>query len=160
MGRHATSPALRAGARSGRRNDKILPPEPPDHALDRCRGGWSIRTASSPAGPTPAGHPKDIAPGNVGERAFNRLERWRGIATSYDEHALYYRAGVVIACIVLSECLVKKGCGRNDRSPGWQQEGLSARVGPSVLVYEVRRHNSRGEPLGWGIQPERCLTRH
>jgi transposase len=38
---------------------------------------------------------------NVVERAFNRLKGWRGIATRYDKHARNYRAGVVIASIVL-----------------------------------------------------------
>lgn len=38
---------------------------------------------------------------NVVERAFNRLKGWRGIATRYDKHARNYRAGVVLACIVL-----------------------------------------------------------
>ena len=38
---------------------------------------------------------------NVVERAFNRLKQWRGIATRYDKHARNYRAGVVIASIVL-----------------------------------------------------------
>jgi len=38
---------------------------------------------------------------NVVERAFNRLKGWRGIATRYDKHARNYRAGVILACIVL-----------------------------------------------------------
>jgi transposase len=38
---------------------------------------------------------------NVVERAFNRLKGWRGIATRYDKHARNYRAGVVLAGIVL-----------------------------------------------------------
>jgi putative transposase len=38
---------------------------------------------------------------NVVERAFNRLKGWRGIATRYDKHARNYRAGIVIASIVL-----------------------------------------------------------
>lgn len=38
---------------------------------------------------------------NVVERAFNRLKGWRGIATRYDKHARNYRAGVVLASIVL-----------------------------------------------------------
>jgi transposase len=35
------------------------------------------------------------------ERAFNRLKGWRGVATRYDKHARNYRAGVLVACIVL-----------------------------------------------------------
>lgn len=38
---------------------------------------------------------------NVVERAFNRLKGWRGIATRYDKQARNYRAGVILACIVL-----------------------------------------------------------
>jgi transposase len=38
---------------------------------------------------------------NVVERAFNRLKQWRGIATRYDKQARNYRAGIVIASIVL-----------------------------------------------------------
>jgi transposase len=38
---------------------------------------------------------------NVVERAFNRLKGWRGIATRYDKHSRNYRAGVVLAAIVL-----------------------------------------------------------
>jgi transposase len=35
------------------------------------------------------------------ERAFNRFKNWRAIATRYDKHAVNYRAGVVIAAIIL-----------------------------------------------------------
>ncbi len=38
---------------------------------------------------------------NVVERAFNRLKGWRGIATRYDKNARNYRAGVIVASIVL-----------------------------------------------------------
>ena len=38
---------------------------------------------------------------NVVERAFCRLKNWRGIATRYDKHARTYRAGLVLAAIVL-----------------------------------------------------------
>lgn len=38
---------------------------------------------------------------NVVERAFNRLKGWRAVATRYDKHARNYRAGVVMASIVL-----------------------------------------------------------
>lgn len=38
---------------------------------------------------------------NVVERSFNRLKGWRGIATRYDKHARNYRAGIVVASIVL-----------------------------------------------------------
>ncbi len=38
---------------------------------------------------------------NVVERAFNRLKNWRGLATRYDKHILNYRAGMVLASILL-----------------------------------------------------------
>lgn len=38
---------------------------------------------------------------NVVERAFGRLKQWRGIATRYDKHAVNYRAGIVLAAIVM-----------------------------------------------------------
>ena len=38
---------------------------------------------------------------NVVERTFNRLKQWRGIATRYDKHARNYRAGIVLASILI-----------------------------------------------------------
>jgi transposase len=38
---------------------------------------------------------------NVVERCFNRLKRFRGIATRYDKLAAHYRAAVTIASLVL-----------------------------------------------------------
>jgi transposase len=38
---------------------------------------------------------------NVVERAFNRLKQWRGIASRYDKHASNYRAGIVLAAVVM-----------------------------------------------------------
>ena len=38
---------------------------------------------------------------NVVERAFARLKQWRGIATRYDKHAMNYRAGIVLASVVM-----------------------------------------------------------
>lgn len=38
---------------------------------------------------------------NVVERAFNRLKSWRAVATRYEKLARNYRAGVVVASIVL-----------------------------------------------------------
>ncbi|WP_432570866.1 IS5 family transposase [Kineococcus sp. SYSU DK005] len=38
---------------------------------------------------------------NVVERAFNRLKQWRGIATRYDKHARHYRAGLLLASLLL-----------------------------------------------------------
>jgi transposase len=38
---------------------------------------------------------------NVVERGFNRLKHWRAIATRYDKRAANYRAGVVLASLLL-----------------------------------------------------------
>ncbi|WP_420814497.1 IS5 family transposase [Kineococcus vitellinus] len=38
---------------------------------------------------------------NVVERAFNRLKQWRGLATRYDKHAHHYRAGLLLASLLL-----------------------------------------------------------
>ena len=38
---------------------------------------------------------------NVVERAFGRLKQWRAVATRFDKHARNYRAGIVLAAIVL-----------------------------------------------------------
>ena len=35
------------------------------------------------------------------ERAFARLKHWRAITTRYDKHARTYRAGLVLAAIVM-----------------------------------------------------------
>ncbi|HEX6402583.1 MAG TPA: IS5/IS1182 family transposase, partial [Pseudonocardiaceae bacterium] len=35
------------------------------------------------------------------ERCFNRFKQWRAIATRYDKKALNYRAGIVLASIIL-----------------------------------------------------------
>jgi len=37
---------------------------------------------------------------NVVERAFNLMKQWRGLATRYDQLAVTYRAGVMIAAIL------------------------------------------------------------
>ncbi len=38
---------------------------------------------------------------NVVERFFNRIKEFRGIATRYDKHARNYRAGIVLAGIII-----------------------------------------------------------
>ncbi|NYH83985.1 transposase [Actinopolymorpha cephalotaxi] len=35
------------------------------------------------------------------ERCFNRLKRFRGLATRYAKRAAYYRSEVLIACLIL-----------------------------------------------------------
>jgi transposase len=38
---------------------------------------------------------------NVVERCVNRLKQWRAVATRYDKRAANYRAGVVLASLLL-----------------------------------------------------------
>lgn len=55
----------------------------------------------SRGGRPPAFDPAAYRGRNVVERAFARLKSWRAIATRYDKHARNYRAGLVLAAIVL-----------------------------------------------------------
>ncbi len=60
------------------------------------------RRSKGPAGGRPPAFDADIYKlRNVVERAFNRLKQWRAIATRYDKHARNYRAGIVLAAIVM-----------------------------------------------------------
>jgi transposase len=38
---------------------------------------------------------------NLVERCFNKLKHWRAVACRFDKRALNYRAGVVLAAIML-----------------------------------------------------------
>ncbi len=38
---------------------------------------------------------------NIVERAFNRLKQWRGIAARYDKTAINYRAGILLASVII-----------------------------------------------------------
>ena len=77
----------------GRRITCVIP-EPDDQLANRRRRGS--------AGGRPVDFDADAYRGrNVVERAFNRFKNWRAIATRYDKHAVNYRAGVVIAAIML-----------------------------------------------------------
>jgi transposase len=85
--------------------------------LDRSRlaSAWGIRVvipqrsdqlARRQARGSRGGRPPDFdahtyRDRNVVERTFNRLKQWRGIATRYDKHARNYRAGIVLASILL-----------------------------------------------------------
>jgi transposase len=60
------------------------------------------RLASGSAGGRPPEFDQEIyRRRNVVERAFGRLKQWRAVATRYDKHARNYRAGIVLAAIVL-----------------------------------------------------------
>lgn len=48
------------------------------------------------------GFDKEVYRGrNVVERCINRLKQWRAITTRYDKRALNYRAGIIIASLIL-----------------------------------------------------------
>ncbi len=60
------------------------------------------RRNRGPRGGRPYAFDRDAYRGrNVVERCFNRLKQWRGIATRYDKLARNYRAGIVLAGILL-----------------------------------------------------------
>lgn len=52
-------------------------------------------------GRPPAFDPETYKRRNVVERAFGRLKQWRAIATRYDKYARNYRAGILIASIIM-----------------------------------------------------------
>ena len=77
-----------------RRGIRVVIPEKSDQIAHRTKRG-------SRGGRPPRFDADLYRDSNVVERAFNRLKGWRGVATRYDKHARNYRAGVVVACIVL-----------------------------------------------------------
>jgi transposase len=53
------------------------------------------------AGGRPVSYDREDYKGrNVVERFFNRMKHWRGLASRYDQNALVYRGGVVLAAII------------------------------------------------------------
>ena len=71
----------------------VIPEKSNQQAHRKARG--------AAGGRPPAFDPVAYRDRNVVERGFNRLKGWRGIATRYDKHARNYRAGLVVASIVL-----------------------------------------------------------
>lgn len=69
-------------------------PEPADQATHRkrrgCRGGRPVTY-----------DPVEYRGRNSIERGITVLEQWRAIATRYDEHALTYRGGLILASILV-----------------------------------------------------------
>ena len=59
-----------------------------------CDRGQGVRPPLDATNLAPQGR-------NVVERGFDRLKAWRAVATRYDKPACNYRAGVILACIVL-----------------------------------------------------------
>ena len=69
-------------------------PEPADQAGHRLRRG-------SAGGRPPTFDAGAYKGRNVIERAFAHIKQWRGLATRYDKHAIIYRAGLILASIML-----------------------------------------------------------
>ena len=59
------------------------------------------KARGSRGGRPPGFDPEAYRGRNVVERAFGRLKQWRAVATRYDKHARNYRAGIVLAAIVM-----------------------------------------------------------
>ena len=76
------------------RRIQVTIPEKSDQIARRAARG-------SRGGRPPAFDPARYRTRNVIERAFARLKQWRAIATRYNKHARNYRAGIVIAAIIL-----------------------------------------------------------
>lgn len=77
-----------------RKGIRVVIPQRRDQVEHRIARG-------SRGGRPPAFDAGDYRGRNVIERAFGRMKQWRGIATRYDKHARNYRAGIVLAAIVL-----------------------------------------------------------
>ena len=77
-----------------RRGIKVVIPEPSDQQANRKRRG-------AKGGRPPKLDRETYKRRNVVERSFNLLKQRRGLATRYDKHAIVYRAGAVLAAIVV-----------------------------------------------------------
>jgi len=81
-------------ARLAGRGIRITIPERADQLANRARRGSS--------GGRPHAFDQQAYKGrNIVERAFNRLKQWRGIAARYDKTAINYRAGIVLASMII-----------------------------------------------------------
>lgn len=107
------------GIRVPRPGGRGRPRKRPDHLVAdkgysyrRCRGllrrrgiGHTIPERSDQRaqrrGRPPAFDRERYRGRNVVERCVNRLKQWRAVATRYDKRAVNYRAGVVIAALLL-----------------------------------------------------------
>ncbi|KLN34586.1 transposase [Cellulosimicrobium funkei] len=76
------------------RGIRVVIPEPSDQQANRKRRG-------AMGGRPPKLDRETYKRRNVVERSFNLLKQWRGLATRYDKHAIVYRAGAVLAAIVV-----------------------------------------------------------
>lgn len=77
-----------------RRGIKVVIPEPSDQQANRQRRG-------ARGGRPPKLDHETYERRDVVERSFNLLKQWRCLATRYGKHAIVYRAGAVLAAIVV-----------------------------------------------------------
>jgi transposase len=77
-----------------RRGIAVTIPERADQLANRRRKG---RAGGRPHAFDPTLYKRR----NVVERCFNRFKQWRALATRYDKKALNYRAGIVLASVIL-----------------------------------------------------------
>lgn len=77
-----------------RRGIAVTIPERADQLANRRRKG---RAGGRPHAFDPTIYKRR----NVVERCFNRFKQWRAIATRYDKKAINYRAGIVLASVIL-----------------------------------------------------------
>ncbi|GAA4887200.1 hypothetical protein GCM10023237_00360 [Streptomyces coeruleoprunus] len=77
-----------------RRNIKATIPERRDQVANRVRQG-------AQGGRPPVFDAEAYRGRNVVERCFSRLKQFRAVATRFDKLAAHYRAGVVIASLIL-----------------------------------------------------------
>ncbi|MCR1981361.1 transposase [Cellulosimicrobium cellulans] len=87
-----SSRAIRAELR--RRGIVAVTPEPRDQQAHRRRRG------------SRSGRPVEYDPAtykgrNAVERFFNRIKRWRALATRYDKHTVIFRGAVIVAAILI-----------------------------------------------------------
>jgi putative transposase len=86
-----SSRAIRARLR-GRRVEAVIP-EPADQRGHRLRRG-------SRGGRPPRLDQLKYRQRNNVERSFNQIKDWKGLATRYDQLAIVYRAGAVLAAVL------------------------------------------------------------
>lgn len=118
-----SSRAIRSELR--RRGIVAVIPEP--------RGQRGHRRRRGSRGGRPVTYDADAYKGrNVVERSFNALKHWRGLATRYDELAIVYRGGAVLAAILAWLRVPARGSPNQTRAVGHSRGRSTSR--PLVSV--------------------------